>query len=92
MKERAKAKKFNFPYLYDESQKMGHDYGAKVTPHVFLLDKDRKVAYIGAVDDNNAVKRVKVKFVRDAIDALLAGKEPPKTDTEARGCTVKYDK
>jgi len=92
MKERAKAKKFNFPYLYDESQKMGHDYGAKVTPHVFLLDKDRKVAYIGAVDDNNNAKKVKVKFARDALDALLEGHQPPKTQTEARGCTVKYDK
>jgi len=92
MKERAKSKKFNFPYLYDESQKMGHDYGAKVTPHVFLLDKDRKVAYIGAVDDNNNPKAVKVKFVRDALDALLEGHQPPKTQTEARGCTVKYDK
>jgi len=92
MKERAKAKEFNFPYLYDESQKMGHDYGAKVTPHVFLLDKDRKVVYIGAVDDNNNPKRVKVKFVRDALDALLEGQQPPKTQTEARGCTVKYDK
>jgi peroxiredoxin len=91
MKKRAKEKKFNFPYLYDSSQKMGHDYGAKVTPHVFLLDKDRKVAYIGAVDDNNAVKRVKVKFLRDALDALLEGQQPPKTQTEARGCTVKYD-
>ncbi len=91
MKKRAKDKKFNFPYLYDSSQKMGHDYGAKVTPHVFLLDKDRKVAYIGAVDDSNNPKGVKVKFVRDAIDALLEGKQPPKTDTVARGCTVKYD-
>ncbi len=71
---------------------MGLDYGAKVTPHVFLLDKDRKVAYIGAVDDNNNPKAAKVKFVRDALDALLAGKEPPKTQTEARGCTIKYDK
>ncbi len=59
MKVRAKEKGFNFPYLYDESQKMGRDYGALVTPHVFLLDQDRKVGYIDAVDDNMQPKRVK---------------------------------
>jgi len=91
MKERSKEKKFNFPYLYDSSQKMGHDYGAQVTPHVFVLNGDRKVAYIGAVDDNNDAKKVKVKFVRDALDALLKGEKPPKTATTARGCTIKYD-
>ena len=52
MKERAKEKKFEFPYLYDASQKIGKDFGAKVTPHVFVLDKDRKLAYVGAIDDN----------------------------------------
>jgi peroxiredoxin len=92
MKARAKEKKFNFPYLYDPTQKIGHDYGAKVTPHVFILDQDRKVAYIGAVDDNNDhPEKVKVKYARDALDALLKGEKPPKAETTARGCTVKYD-
>jgi peroxiredoxin len=92
MKVRAKEKKFNFPYIYDPTQKMGYDYGAKVTPHVFVLDKDRKIAYIGAVDDNNNPKRVQEKYLRDALDALLAGKKPPEAETRARGCTVKYEK
>jgi len=92
MKERAKAKKFNFPYIYDSSQKMGHDYGAKVTPHTFVLDKDRKVAYIGAVDNSKKVDKATKHYVRDALDALLAGKTPPQAETKAFGCTVKYEK
>lgn len=57
-----------------------------------ILDKDRKIAYIGAVDDDTNSKQVKQKYARDALDALLAGKEPSKTKTEPRGCTVKYEK
>jgi len=92
MKERAKAKKFNFPYLYDSSQKMGHDYGAKVTPHTFVLDKDRKIAYIGAIDNNKKADKADKHYVRDALDALLAGKTPPQTETKAFGCSIKYEK
>jgi len=91
MKDRAKAKKFNFPYIYDKTQKIGRDYGAKVTPHVFVLDKNRKIAYMGAVDDNMSVKAVKVRFLREALDALLAGKAPPKTVTKQFGCSIKYE-
>lgn len=92
MKERAQEKGFNFPYLYDESQKSAQDYEAKVTPHLYILDKDRKVAYIGALDDNNSAKQVKDKYARDALDAVLAAKEPPKAETTARGCTIKWKK
>ena len=92
MKERAKDKRFNFPYLYDPTQKMGRDHGAKVTPHVFLLDQTRKLAYRGAIDDNMNLARRKVDYLRDALDALLAGKTPPKTETKEVGCSVKYEK
>jgi hypothetical protein len=71
---------------------MAHDYGAKVTPHVFMLDKDRKVVYIGAVDDNNNAEKAETHHLRDALDAVLAGKRPPKEDTKPRGCSVKYEK
>lgn len=91
MKVRAKEKGFTFPYLYDSSQKMGHDYGALVTPHVFVLDGKRRVAYIGALDDNNNSKRVEAKYLSDALDALLAGKQPDPAETKARGCSVKYE-
>ena len=92
MKQRAKDRKFNFPYLYDSSQKLGHDYGATVTPHVFLLDQKRKVAYMGAVDDKMNADQVKKTYLRDALDALLAGKKPPKTVTKQFGCGIKYEK
>ena len=91
MKVRAEEKRFNFPYLYDSSQKIGHDYGATVTPHVFALDKDRKIAYMGAIDDSKDEKKVTEHCLRDALDALLAGKEPPKPVTKQFGCTVKYE-
>lgn len=92
MKERAKDKGFNFPYLYDESQKIGRDYGATCTPHVFVLDKDRKIAYMGAIDDTQAAAKVKKHFLRDALDAILAGEKPAKAATKQFGCSIKYDK
>ncbi|MCC6124388.1 MAG: thioredoxin family protein [Pirellulales bacterium] len=91
MKERAKAKKFDFAYIYDASQKIGKEYGAKVTPHVFVLDRDRKLAYVGAIDDSMDAKKVKKHHLRDALDALLAGKEPPEKVTKQFGCTIKYE-
>jgi peroxiredoxin len=91
MKERAKEKEFNFPYLYDESQKIGHEYGARVTPHVFVLDRNRKIAYIGPVDDNQNPKKVSAQHLRDAIDALLSGEEPPATKVKPFGCSIKYN-
>ncbi len=92
MKERAKQKKFNFPYIYDSSQKMGYDYGATVTPHVFVLDKNRKVVYMGSIDDNMKVDRVESHYLRAALDALLAGEKPATPVTKQFGCTVKYEK
>lgn len=91
MKKRAQEKEFNFPYLYDSTQKMGRDYGATVTPHVFVLDKDRKIVYMGAVDDNMDAEGVKTHYLGDALDALLSGKEPPKAITQQFGCGIKYD-
>jgi thiol-disulfide isomerase/thioredoxin len=100
MKERAAGKDlgrwrtnkepFNFPYVYDETQKIGRDYAATATPHVFVLDGKRKIAYAGAVDDNQNLKRVKEHFLSDALDALLAGKQPPKTVTKEFGCSIKW--
>jgi peroxiredoxin len=91
MKVRAKEKGFNFPYLYDPTQKIGRDYGATHTPHVFLLDKDRKLAYTGRIDDNQNPAKVKKQDLRAALDALLAGEKPPVTVTKQFGCTIKWD-
>jgi peroxiredoxin len=76
MKTRAQEKGFEFPYLYDPSQKVARDFGAEVTPHVFLLDGKCQLAYVGPVDDNPDESQAKKAYLRDATDAVLAGKEP----------------
>jgi len=90
MAERAKAKEFNFPYLFDESQQIARDYGAGRTPQFFLLDGDRKIAYMGAMDDNDIAKQVKVRYLEDALQAVLAGKQPEVTETPTTGCAIRY--
>lgn len=96
MQERAEEKSFPFVYLHDASQKTAKAYGAKKTPHVYLLNKegkDLKVAYIGAIDDNaKDEKGVKDSYLADAIEALLAGKKPTVNTTKAVGCSIKWKK
>ena len=93
MQARAKEKKFAFAYLYDETQEIAKAYGATRTPHVFLLDKNRVVRYIGAIDDNSEEPNaVKEKYLENAIDALLAGKEIAVKETKAVGCSIKWSK
>ncbi len=91
MKKRAEEKGFNFPYLYDPSQESARAYGATCTPHLFVLCPERKIAYMGAFDDSNNADKATKLFVKDAVDALLAGKKPPVTETRQRGCSIKYD-
>lgn len=93
MQAKAKDKGFTFPYLYDENSKIYARYGARKTPHVFLLQKENGeniVKYIGAIDDNvrNAAL-AKERFLANAIDELLAGKEVSVKETKAIGCSVK---
>lgn len=91
MKQRAEKKGFNFPYLYDPSQESARAYGATCTPHLFVLSPEREIAYMGAFDDSNNVGKASKHFVRDAVDALLAGEKPPVAETRQRGCGIKYD-
>ena len=90
MQTRAKEKEFTFPYLVDEGQKIYPQYGAVRTPHIFLLDSERKVQYIGTIDDNaRSAEKVNVKYVENAIAALEEGKKPTPNFTKAIGCPVK---
>lgn len=93
MKTRAKEKGFTFPYLMDKGQKIYPQYGATKTPHVFVLQKTKEgnqVKYIGAIDDNyQDASAVKQKYVENAVDALLNGKEITETLTRAIGCSIK---
>lgn len=93
MKVRAKEKGFTFPYLFDEGQEVYPKYGATKTPHVYILNKKKGkliVEYIGAIDDSSRNENnVKERFVENAVDALLKGEKPTKTDTRAIGCSIK---
>jgi len=90
MKKRAAEKDFPFVYLMDEGQEVYPQYGANRTPHIFLLDKDRKVHYIGALDDSpRDAEGVTVNYVEAAIAAIESGNEPDPSFTKAIGCTIK---
>jgi peroxiredoxin len=90
MEERAKERGFTFPYLYDESQKIARDYGATFTPEFFVLDKDRKIAYMGGMDDNSYEAKVTARHLEPAIEAILRGEKPAAGETVARGCMIRY--
>jgi len=91
MKERAKQEKFNFIWLDDgPKQELGHKMGPVATPHVFIFDKSRKLRFEGRIDDSENEKLATSHDTRAALDALVAGKEPPVTSTRVFGCSVKW--
>lgn len=90
MKERATARKFAFPYLIDESQEVAQAYGATFTPEFFVLNKDRKVVYIGAMDDKTKADEVEERYVELAVEAALKNQMPAVTASPARGCAIPY--
>jgi len=93
MKKRAEEKGFTFPYLKDARYEVFKTYGATRTPHIYVLQKDRGdliVKYIGAIDDNyQDASAVEQAYLANAVDALLAGKNPDPNSTKAIGCTIK---
>lgn len=93
MIERAKEKDFPFPYLFDETQEVYKMYGAKRTPHIYLLNKENgkfMVAYIGTIDDNyKDADAAQKHYVADALNALLKGEKPNPDFTKAIGCSIK---
>lgn len=91
MKERAEAKGFNYPYLYDATQEVARAYGAERTPEVFVFDSAGNMRYHGAIDDNaDEPDAVQNRYLRDALDAVLAGGNPPVAETAPKGCTIKW--
>lgn len=92
MKARSKSQGFNFAYLFDETQQIARDYGATYTPEFFVLDAQRKIAYMGALDDSPAADKVKEQYVAEALTALLQGKQPPTTETVAIGCRIRLER
>lgn len=91
MVKRAQEKKFNFPYLRDDSQQVARDYKASHTPHLFVFDAKRQLAYTGKIDDNwQNPSQVKERYLYDALSALTAGRAPKEPATFAIGCTIKW--
>lgn len=91
MKARAQERGFDFPYLYDESQTSARHYGATVTPHFFLLDGERKIAYMGAFDDNFEAGKAEKHYLVEAVEAVLAGRSPRTKESLQRGCAIDYE-
>jgi peroxiredoxin len=90
MKLRAKERKFAFPYLYDgDKQDAARAYGVMATPQVYLFDRERKLQYVGRIDDSD-VKTVTSHDTRNAIEALLADKPVPVPTTRVFGCSTKW--
>lgn len=90
MQERAKTKHYPFAYLFDEGQTVFPKFGATRTPHVFLLDENRAVRYIGAIDNNpEAPSASTQRWVENAVYALLKGEAPNPQSTKSVGCTIK---
>jgi peroxiredoxin len=90
MRARAEREGFNFDYLYDESQEVARELASERTPEVFVFDGDRRLRYHGAIDDSRDEGAVSQRYLRDALEAVLAGREPEVTETPAVGCTVKW--
>jgi thiol-disulfide isomerase/thioredoxin len=92
MKIRADFGGFNFPYLYDgETQSVSHQYGPKVTPHIFIFDEDRILRYEGRIDDRIQEEKVKKHDARAAIDQLLANEPVSVSHTPVFGCSTKWN-
>jgi peroxiredoxin len=87
---RAAEQGYVFPYARDDSQAVPRAYGAERTPEVFVLDADRRVAYHGSIDDSTEPDGVGAHHLRDALEAVLAGRTPAVAETAAVGCTIKW--
>jgi len=88
MTRRAKDQKFNFPYLKDAGGELARGFGAICTPHVFLLDSDRKVVYSGRIDDSRLGDRITSRDLQIAVGDVLAGRKVNQPHTEPFGCSI----
>jgi len=88
---RAKEKGFNFTYAYDPSQQIARKLSATVTPEFFVFNKDRKLVYCGAMDNNNDEKKADKCFLCETVGHCLNGTPAPEC-TKGRGCGIKYEK
>lgn len=90
MVERARAQRYNFPYLRDGDQTAARAFGAQCTPHFLVFDRELHLRYQGRFDDDREGKNVKQHYLRDAVDALLVGRSPAVAQSWAIGCSIKW--
>lgn len=90
MQQFAREQDWPIPYLYDESQDVARALGSETTPHVFVLDSEHRLRYRGAPDQDHQDDSHEAAWVREALDAVLAGEDPPQAETPPRGCSVKW--
>jgi peroxiredoxin len=90
MKARATEKEYSLPYLKDADSSIARAYGARVTPHVFVVDGTGVVRYRGYVDDSAKPAERQTTGLTDALGALLNGRDVATADTRAFGCTIKW--
>jgi hypothetical protein len=89
MRERVRLEEWPFPYLFDEDQAAAHAWDARVTPHLFVLDSELRIRYEGAPDGDHRQPSQRAVWLREALDAVLSGREPP-PGTEPVGCSIKW--
>lgn len=90
MKKRAEEIGYTFPYALDKDHKLADAYGATRTPHVYLLDKDNVLVFVGAIDDNSrSAADVENTYLADAMNELASGKAISQSTSRAIGCTIK---
>ncbi len=93
MQQRAKARGFKFPYVVDATSDVARAFGATRTPEAYLFDAAGKLVYHGTIDDNyKSEKDVKTTYLKDALDAVIAGEAVPVAQTKAVGCSIKFRK
>ena len=90
MRERVAREDWPMPYLHDATQEVAQEYGAKVTPDVYVLDADGRLRYRGAPDADYDNPEERAKWLRDALDAVLSGEEPARAETKPVGCSIKW--
>lgn len=90
MIKRAKEKGFNFPYIRDKDQSLARALSAVCTPEIFVFDRERRLVYHGRIDDNRDPSMATTHDLRNALDAVSAGKKPPAAETRPFGCSVKW--
>ncbi len=91
MQQRAKERGMNYPYVVDATSNLARAFGATRTPEAFLFDKDGKLVYHGTIDDNaEEPAKVETPYLKNALDAVVAGAKVPVAETKSIGCGIKF--